>query len=73
VNDHDRLAELAGRLDQLAEDLADLALDRLRTAADPDNPGSAEAAAEERRITRARRSVEKAAVLLGSGGRDEDS
>ena len=37
-----------------------LALDRLRAAVD----GDADAAAEERRITRARRAVEKAANLL---------
>ena len=49
----------------LAEDLADLALDRLRLAADdPDQPEGTAAAAEERRITRARRSVEKAVALL---------
>ncbi len=60
----DRLAELGERLRGLAEDLADLALDRLRTAADPDDPGSEEAATQERRTTRARRAVEKAAALL---------
>jgi len=50
------------RLDGIAEELADLALDRLRAAVD----GDAGAGAEERRITRARRAVEKAANLLGS-------
>ncbi|MGI8983328.1 MAG: hypothetical protein ACR2HM_02150 [Acidimicrobiales bacterium] len=49
------------RLEGMAEELADLALDRLRAALD----GDAGAAAEERRITRARRAVEKAAHLLG--------
>jgi len=48
------------RLEGVAEELADLALDRLRAAVD----GDAGAAAEERRITRARRAVEKAAHLL---------
>jgi hypothetical protein len=63
VTHDDRLEELAGRLDSLAEDLADLALDRLRAAAaDGDDP--APAVAEERRLTRARRAVEKAAALL---------
>ncbi|MDQ2825842.1 MAG: hypothetical protein M3Y04_02560 [Actinomycetota bacterium] len=49
------------RLDGIAEELADLAIDRLRAAVE----GDAGAAAEERRITRARRAVEKAAGLLG--------
>ena len=50
------------RLEGIAEELADIALDRLRAAVD----GDAGAGAEERRITRARRAVEKAANLLGS-------
>ncbi len=49
------------RLEGIAEELADLAIDRLRSAVE----GDAGAAAEERRITRARRAVEKAAGLLG--------
>ena len=64
------LEELAGRLEAVAEDLADAALDRLhqntdivRAGGEPD-PGLV---AEEKRITRARRSVEKAAGLLGGG------
>lgn len=71
------LDELAGRLAAIAEDLADAALDRLRQTADilraggePD-PGLV---AEEKRITRARRAVEKAATLVGgtaSAGFDE--
>jgi hypothetical protein len=60
----DELAEVAEELDRVAERLADLALDRLRLATDPDEAGGPEAAAEERRITRARRAVEKAAALL---------
>jgi len=52
--------QLRERLEALAEELADLALDRLRAAVD----GDTGAAAEERRITRARRAVEKAAHLL---------
>jgi hypothetical protein len=44
------LAEAAERLGAVAEHLADLALDRLRLAADPDEPRSKAAAAEERRI-----------------------
>ncbi|MGI8808555.1 MAG: hypothetical protein ACR2KK_12055 [Acidimicrobiales bacterium] len=49
------------RLEGIAEELADLAIDRLRAAVD----GNEDAADEERRITRARRAVEKAAHLLG--------
>jgi hypothetical protein len=61
----DDLAEVASELDAIGERLADLALDRLRSAVDPDAAGDATgAAAEERRITRARRAVEKASALL---------
>jgi len=49
------------RLEGIAEELADLAIERLRSAVD----GNEDAAGEERRITRARRAVEKAAHLLG--------
>jgi hypothetical protein len=54
--------DLADRLDAIGEELADLALDRLRAALDDDGPAAA--AAEERRLTRARRAVEKASALL---------
>ena len=64
------LEEAAEDLDRLAERLADLALDRLRRATDPDDPDAQAAAGEERRITRARRSVEKAAALLRPGASD---
>jgi hypothetical protein len=61
--------ELAVRLDALADDIADLALDRLRTATsavrDGKKPDLA-IVAEEKRLTRARRSVEKAAAVLRS-------
>lgn len=59
--------ELAERLSQIAEELADLAFDRLRqaseTARDLGTPDPA-LVAEEKRLTRARRSVEKAESLL---------
>jgi len=55
--DVDHLRE---RLEGIAEELADLAIERLRAAVD----GNETAAAEERDITRARRAVEKAANLL---------
>lgn len=64
----DELADLADRLAAIGEELADLALDRLREAGDVVRAGETPDAAlaqEERRITRARRAVEKAVVLLG--------
>lgn len=54
--------EVRSRLESIAEELADLALDRLREAV---AAGAEKTSPEERLITRARRSVEKAAVLLG--------
>lgn len=65
------LEDIRARLESLAEELADAALDRLRQAAAGDGD-----AAEERVITRARRAVERAVHLLdqageGGGGRDE--
>lgn len=58
--------DLADRLDAMAEELADLALDRLRAAVDDE--GSDAAVAEERRLTRARRRIAEAAQILRSGG-----
>ena len=58
------LDEVAEELERVCERLTDLAIDRLRRATDPDDPDGPRAAADERRITRARRSVEKAVVLL---------
>jgi hypothetical protein len=55
------VAELRERLEVIAEELADLAIDRLRQAVEA---GATAAPAEERRLTRARRAVEKAAALL---------
>jgi hypothetical protein len=59
--------ELADRLAQLAEELGDLALDRLRSAGETAAQGSRPDPAflaEERRLTRARRAVDKAVALL---------
>lgn len=62
--------EIAERLSAIAEDLADLALDRLRQASEElgtsDRPDPA-LLAEERRLTRARRAVEKAVTVLQEG------
>ena len=63
----DDLDHVRERLQGIAEELADLAIGLLRAAVE----GNAEAAAEERRITRARRAVEKAANLLGTGPPDD--
>jgi hypothetical protein len=56
------LDDLADRLDALAEELADLALDRLSAALA--DQGKEAAAAEERRLTKARRRIVEAAELL---------
>ena len=72
--------ELADRLAQLAEELGDLAFERLRAASEEAGRGrhpDPATIAEEKRLTRARRAVEKAVILLrggdgGSGSRDAD-
>jgi hypothetical protein len=53
--------EIRGRLELIAEELADLALIRLRESIDT---GGTELPVDERRLTRARRAVEKAAAIL---------
>jgi len=53
--------EIRGRLEAIAEELADLAIVRLRESIDA---GGKELPVEERRLTRARRAVEKAAAIL---------
>jgi hypothetical protein len=58
--------DVAGRLEGIAEELADHALDCLRRASDHADERD-RLLAEERRVTRARRSVEKAAALLRGG------
>jgi len=61
--------DLADRLDAIAEELSDLALDVLRRAVDR---GDAARPAEEKRLSTARRAVEKAAHLLRTGDRPAD-
>jgi len=56
------LENLRERCDVLAEDLADAALDLLREAVEGDD----EAGRTEKRVTRARRAVEKASGLLAA-------
>ena len=63
------MADLAGRLEGMADELTDMALDALRraTSGDPDSLEAGDALAIERRIVRARRAVEKAIAVLGEG------
>jgi hypothetical protein len=56
------LSELAGRIRSLAEELADIALDRLFDATE--RGGDPAKVAEERRLTKAARALEKAASEL---------
>jgi hypothetical protein len=60
------LDDVRGRLEAIAEELADLAMEALRDAIDA---GEQRRPAEERRLTQARRSVERALALLRA---DED-
>lgn len=53
--------EIRGRLEVIAEELADLAIVRLRESIDA---GGHELPVDEKRLTRARRAVEKAIALL---------
>jgi hypothetical protein len=53
--------EIRGRLEAIAEELADLAIVRLRESIDA---GGTELPVDERRLTRARRAVEKAIGIL---------
>ena len=53
--------EIRGRLEQIAEELADLGMQRLRDSIDA---GGHELPVDERRLARARRAVEKAAHIL---------
>lgn len=54
--------EIKSRLEVIAEELADLAIIRLRESIDA---GGHELPVDEKRLTRARRAVEKAIHLLG--------
>ena len=53
--------DIRERLEAIAEELADLAIQRLRDSIDA---GGHELPVDEKRLTRARRAVEKAANLL---------
>jgi hypothetical protein len=60
----ERLSGLVSELDAAAEHLADTALELLHEALGDPDPKASHAAREEKVITRARRSVERAASLL---------
>lgn len=53
--------DIRGRLETISEELADLALVRLRESIDA---GGGELPVDERRLSRARRAVEKAIAIL---------
>ncbi len=53
--------DIRARLEVIAEELADLAIERLRESIDA---GGTELPVDEKRLTRARRAVEKAAAIL---------
>jgi hypothetical protein len=55
------LQDIRRRLEAISEELADLAIERLRESIDA---GGTELPVDERRITRARRAVERAAGIL---------
>lgn len=57
----DELAELRNRLEAISETLAERAMAALRDALESGDP---DAPREERRLTRARRAVDKAAAIL---------
>jgi hypothetical protein len=69
VSEYDSVVEMAERLEGIAEELTDMALDTLRRGAsgDPDSAEAGEALRVERRIVRARRAVEKAVAVLMEG------
>ena len=53
--------DIRNRLEAIAAELADMAIERLRESIDA---GGSELPVDERRLTRARRAVEKAAAIL---------
>jgi hypothetical protein len=62
--DAERIEQLRADLDTLSEQLADVALDLLHQAMRDPDPKASPSARDEKLVTRARRSVEKADTLL---------
>ena len=60
---------IRNRLQAISEELADLAIERLREAV---ADGADQAPLDEKRLTRARRAVEKASHLLAEADHDHD-
>lgn len=60
----EEFAEIRARLEAIAEELADLAIVRLKESIDA---GGTELPVDEKRLTRARRAVEKAIAVLREG------
>jgi hypothetical protein len=67
-----RLVSIAERLDSIVDELDEIAFDRLREASAVADGGSGPRPEGDREITRARRAVEKAALLLRSIDADPD-
>ena len=65
---NDPIDDIRNRLDGIAEELGDLAMDRLRDRIE----GDEEAAVDERRLVRARRAIEKARSLLADPATTDD-
>ena len=69
------MERMAERLEGIVEELGDMAMDALSraTAGDPDSKETGDALAEERRILKARRALERSvsALLEGSSSRRE--
>jgi hypothetical protein len=64
------IGHVVDKLEAISEELTDLAMDRLREAM---AAGETTIPADEKRINRARRAVERAAAILRAGdGADED-
>jgi hypothetical protein len=67
ISENPKTQEVADRLEGISEELSELAMDILREASSSVRLGNRvgpEVVAEEKRINRARRSIEKAVVLL---------
>ncbi len=61
--------DIRGRLEMISEELADLAIARLRESIDA---GGTELPVDEKRLARARRAVEKAISILREPGSADD-
>ncbi len=72
---NEAMERMAERLEGMLEELGDMAMDALSraSAGDPDSRETGDALAEERRILKARRALERsvAALLEGSASRPE--